>query len=297
MDIRQLKYFVAIVEENNITKAAKRLNIAQPPLSYQLKLLEQTLGIDLFKRYGKKLELTLAGKTLYKRAVYLINQLNETVDEIQDIKNGIRGEISVGVGHLDLYRLPDKINNFRKRYPEVTFKILDRDTNNLVRLLESRKIEMAILNLPIVIDSSTVEMLRLGDIKYSLFVPKSWDVEESKHTITYKEIEQLPLVLSRREDGVGGTYEAIIEESKKHGVKLNIICECNNPHSAFTFVEAGIGATIMPNYIFNRFSKHNIRPLEIVGSSLSMESVVLWSKDRYISKIAEEFIQEFVSDQ
>ncbi|MFP7225417.1 LysR family transcriptional regulator [Priestia filamentosa] len=75
MDLRQLRYFTAIAEEKQITRAAKKLHMAQPPLSHQLKLLEQELGVLLLERNGKEMELTEAGKTLYKRGKDLIEKL------------------------------------------------------------------------------------------------------------------------------------------------------------------------------------------------------------------------------
>lgn len=270
--------------------------MAQPPLSQQLKALEQGLGVELFERLGKKLELTLAGKSLYKRAVFLLDEFDETINVIQDIKSGVRGEISIGVTAFYSYMLPEKINNFRKQYPEVTFRILQGDANRLVRLLEEGKVELAIVNLPVAIDPSIVEVTRLGDIKFSLFVPTSWGIEESKHSITYKEIEPLPLILSRREEGNGGTYDAIIEEGKRHDVKLNIICECNDIHPVFTLVEAGVGATIMPDYVLDHFYNNNIQSINIVDSSLNSKSAILRAKKRYMSKIAEQFLHTLLKN-
>ena len=91
MDIRQLRYFLTIAQEGQITRAAKQLNMEQPPLSRQLKLMEEELGVLLFERSGKQLQLTHAGELLQNRAASLLNQFNETLTEVKEIHAGIRG--------------------------------------------------------------------------------------------------------------------------------------------------------------------------------------------------------------
>lgn len=96
MDIRQLKYFLTITEEEQITAAARRLRIAQPPLSQQMKGLEDELGITLFKRGPRHIQLTDAGKLLANRARQILELSDSTVREIDDFKRGLKGTLSIG---------------------------------------------------------------------------------------------------------------------------------------------------------------------------------------------------------
>ncbi|MGV2805411.1 LysR family transcriptional regulator, partial [Clostridium perfringens] len=123
MDIRQLRYFLTIAQEGQITRAAKQLNMEQPPLSRQLKLMEEELGVLLFERSGKQLQLTHAGELLQNRAASLLNQFNETLTEVKEIHAGIRGMLSIGAVVSCISLLPQRIQIFRQQYPEVTFKI------------------------------------------------------------------------------------------------------------------------------------------------------------------------------
>src|SRR5690625_5970018 len=91
MDIKQLQYFIAIAEEKNLTAAANRLHMTQPPLSIQLKQLEQELGVKLFERSNKGMELTDKGNILYKRAVNLVNNMEDIKNEIQETEKGKKG--------------------------------------------------------------------------------------------------------------------------------------------------------------------------------------------------------------
>ncbi|WP_312029591.1 LysR family transcriptional regulator [Paenibacillus sedimenti] len=103
MDIRQLRYFIAIAEEKQITAAAKKLHMAQPPLSQQLKLLEQDLGVKLFEKRGRFLQLTDAGNTLYRYAMKITKDMEEAQTEVTQIGSGVRGKLSIGINTISYY--------------------------------------------------------------------------------------------------------------------------------------------------------------------------------------------------
>ena len=127
MDIRQLRYFLAIAKEEQITRAAKALNMEQPPLSRQLRLMETELGVKLFDRVGKHLILTQAGYVLETRAKNLLHQLDETLVEVKEIDQGLRGTLAIGSAFSCVSLLPAKIKAFRTKYPLVSIKILEGD--------------------------------------------------------------------------------------------------------------------------------------------------------------------------
>lgn len=96
MDIRQLRYFLEIAREGQITRAAKRLHMEQPPLSRQLKQMEKELGVTLFDRSGKRLELTRAGELLRQKAESLLQQFHESLNEVKELDEGVRGTLAIG---------------------------------------------------------------------------------------------------------------------------------------------------------------------------------------------------------
>ena len=96
MDIRKLVYFLTIAEEGNISRAVERLHISQPPLSQQLKLLEEELGIVLIGRNTRKMHITDAGRLLQNRAKQIIELMEKTVKELRDLKEGLQGTLSIG---------------------------------------------------------------------------------------------------------------------------------------------------------------------------------------------------------
>lgn len=292
MDIRQLRYFVTIVNaNNNITKAAKMLNMAQPPLSQQLKALEQQLDVELFKRRGKKLELTEEGKLLYDRAIHLIEALDDVKKEVRDVQRGVRGQLSIGVSGFYSYMLPEKMKAFYERYPYVSFRVVQSDANRLIQLLESSDIELALVNLPVEMVSGQFAMERLDNIAFSLFIPKDWAWEMDE--ISFRNLADIPLILTRREDGSGGSYDAIMNECHRLQIRPKIIAECNDIQFALSLVHAGLGATILPDYIMNRLQGDNIQLVKIKDAYIFNESVILWRHHRYLSQLAQHFLTLF----
>lgn len=148
MDIRQLKYFIAIAEERQITAAARRLHMAQPPLSQQLKSLEHELGVELVERHGKSLELTEAGVMLYQHALTIVGMLEQSQMEVKEVGQGISGKLTIGINTLSDPDLPKLLLTFRQRYPKITYKIQQNDSAQLCKLVRERELELAIVRLP-----------------------------------------------------------------------------------------------------------------------------------------------------
>lgn len=286
MDVRQLRYFLTIAEEGQITRAAKKLNMTQPPLSQQLQMLEEELGTTLLERNTRSVELTEAGKALYKKGSLLLHQLDDITLEIKEIGKGIRGTLSLGTVKTGLHILTSMIAKFRDHYPSVTYKIWEGDTSNLAAQLKNRDIEAAIVRLPL--EDPELDMIRLTSEPYVLVVPQSWDMEEV--AIPMENIRDFPLLLLHRRAGKG-VYEIIVNECKRHGFEPNILCECPDPTILISLVSVGLGATILPQSAVSTFPLSTIRSVLLENCHIHSETAIVWLKDRSLSKAAHEFIQ------
>lgn len=198
MDIRQLRYFLMIAEEGQISRAAKKLHMAQPPLSQQLRLMEEEIGSVLLerKRNGKTMELTEAGKILYKKAQNILNLFEESILEVKEAGEGIRGSLSVGIVVSCVSYLPKRIKYFHENYPMISFKLRGGDPVEVSKQLEKRNIELAIVRLPLEMEG--LSMIPLGTESFVFVVPKNWRDFHSKEVIQMKEIEDVPLSFSDR---------------------------------------------------------------------------------------------------
>ena len=149
MNLKQLEYFIAVAEEKQVTAAAKRLNIAQPPLSYQLKQLEKELGVQLLKRTAHGVQLTPAGSTLAEYAKQIVDLTKITEYKVKNIDQGFLGTLRIGATSTSGGVLPnDQAAELIKAYPGVKFELSEGNTYQLLDLLNKNLIDVAVLRTP-----------------------------------------------------------------------------------------------------------------------------------------------------
>ncbi len=285
MDIRQLRYFIAIAEEKQITAAAQRLHMTQPPLGQQLKNMEQELGVQLVIRNGKVLELTDAGQALYKHAVHMTRLLEESENEVKEIGMGTRGKLTIGVNTLSSAPLPLLLRIFKTRYPKVTYKKQQSESLQLLRLIRERSIELAIVRLPL--ELNDFEVLRLQAEPFYFVTAKNFAPEA--HGFTYADIQRYPLILPSSE-GLG-LYQSIIDQFTERGLHANVIGECSDIVTLMEWVSSGDGATIVPESILHLHRGYDIQSFAIAENQLKFATGLIWLKERYLTKAAQHFIE------
>ena len=290
LDIKQLRYFYTIAEQGQITRAAKKLHMAQPPLSQQLKHLEEELGVILFERNGRQMELTQAGLILYKKAERILLEIEEIETEVKETSEGLRGKLSIGIVKTCFSFVPERVRMFRETYPSVTFSLREGDSYTVEQLIKSRESEVGIVRLPI--DMKPFSKIELAKEKFVVVIPDNTPEFHSKTTIKMKELEDIPLLLLHRVSGVG-QFEIVLQECRSHGFEPNVICECPDVSMLLSLVSSGVGATIIPASSLTSFPLPNLHVLHIEDSTIYAESAIIWLKDRYLSKPAKRFIETF----
>lgn len=296
MDMRQLRYFLAIANEGQITRAAKQLNMEQPPLSRQLKLMEQELGVVLFDRNGKQLQLTHAGELLRQRAIGLLNQFNETLTYVKELGEGVQGVLSIGAAVSCISLLPHRIQLFSKQYPQVTFKIREGDHDLISELLENRDIELAVTRLPFESDlhSQQYSILMLPSDPFVAVIPSAWRSEPNQATMTMHELAKFPF-LSLKTDKTHGMHDRVIQEFHQHELEPQILCECSSVAITVALVASGIGVTLLPKSVMTSFAIPDITQVAITNADFQSDVGVLWLRDRYLSRSARHFIEMFLA--
>jgi LysR family transcriptional regulator, salicylic acid-responsive activator of bsdBCD len=287
MDIKQLRYFSTIAEEGQITRAAKKLHMAQPPLSYQLKSLEDELGVLLMERNGKNMELTEAGEILYRRAKELLHQLDDTITEVKEVGQGIKGILSIGSVKTCFAYIPERIRQFREQYPKVRFRLYEGDSFRLAQNLRNREIELAIVRLPL--DLHDFSLLMLPADHFVVISSKHWPVSPK---MRIQELKHIPLILLHRVSGVG-LYELVIDTCRKHGFEPNVVCQGPDAAMLLSLARAGVGVALLPKSTLCSFPLTDLKISEIEDCKIESESAVIWLKNRRLSKAARQFLQTF----
>ncbi len=282
MDVRQLKYFLTISEEGSISKAAEKLHMSQPPLSQQLKLLEDELGVKLLERNTRNLKLTDVGEALLYRSRQILDLVELTTKEVKDINAGFEGTLSIGtVSSAGAALLPEIINSFHKQYPRISFEILDEDSDKITELLKDGIIDIGIIRTP----------FNLEDFEY-IYLPEEplviassqvfWD--ENKKFINLSELSDKPLIMHRR-------YEkTILHLCHKFEFEPRIFCKSNDVRTILMWANTGLGTAIVPKDSMNLLPNSNLKYIGISEPSLMVGTAVIWSKTRYISSVTRHFI-------
>ncbi|RKP51734.1 LysR family transcriptional regulator [Cohnella endophytica] len=295
MDMRQLRYFLAIAQEGQITRAAKQLNMEQPPLSRQLKLMEQELGVVLFDRNGKQLQLTQAGELLRQKAISLMNQFDETVTYVQELGEGVQGVLAIGVVVSCISLVPPAIQRFSEKYPQITFKIQEGDHFLLGELLENRDIELILTRLPFQSDfrSQHYSVLPLPSDPFVALVPSEWSPDPEERSMSMEQLARLPF-LTLKTERTTGMHDRVFHEFRQHGLEPRIISESSSVAITVALVASGIGAAILPKSVMHTFESPRIKQMTIADAEFRSDVGIVWLRDRHLSKSARHFMDMYV---
>ncbi|GAA4877612.1 transcriptional regulator BsdA [Paenibacillus vulneris] len=285
MDMKQLRYFIAIAEHKQISAAAKKLHMAQPPLSQQLKHLEEELGVTLVVRHARGLELTEAGRVLYKHALNMEKMMDQTRLEVKETGRGLRGRLALGVNTLSSEELPGLLVEYKARYPEMTYKIQQNESAQLCRLVREKAIELAIIRFPV--DLSDFSYLHLQSEPFYFVTALSGP--QSPEEVSYEYIGGSPLILPST-DGLG-LYQQIVDQLSRRGLEPHILCECSDIAMLLELVASGFGSALLPEAVLRLHRRSDIRICRIADETWTASSGFIWLKDHYLSQGAKHFIE------
>ncbi|MDQ0203279.1 LysR family transcriptional regulator [Pectinatus haikarae] len=287
MDIRQLKYFITIAEEGQITAAAKKLWMAQPPLSHQMKLLEDELGVVLFERGPRQIQLTDAGKILFNRARQIIELSDSTIKEIEDFKRGFKGTLNIGtVSSSGNILLNEGIAKFHKEYSGVRFEIHESNTYTLIDLLTRGLIEVGIVRTPF--KNALFHCRYAEEEPMAAVMDKKYDWQSGTN-IKLEELKGRPLIIYRR-------FDRLIEDvCAFHGFSPEVFCRTDDARTSILWANAGHGIAVVPASAVTLASHENLRVKIIEEKRLRTQITAIWMKGRYLSLLAEKFINHFTA--
>ncbi|MBD5103449.1 MAG: LysR family transcriptional regulator [Ruminococcaceae bacterium] len=285
MEIRVLRYFLTVVREQSITKAAEVLHITQPTLSRQLAQMEEEIGVRLFERGSRKITLTNEGLLLRRRAEEILQLVDKTEKELIEQDEQIEGKITFGCGELgSVQLLPDFFKSFHEKYPLVTFDIYSATADYVKEQMDRGLVDIGLLLEPI--DIEKYDFIRL-DIKERWIVVMRPDCPlAQKEYVTAKDLSELPLIMPRR---LKVQSELASWFGDYYG-SLNVLFTSNLNTNAAVMVSRGLGYSIVIEGMmpFWDQSKITYRPLY---PSLTATSVLAWKRGQPFSLATTKFIK------
>jgi DNA-binding transcriptional LysR family regulator len=245
MELRHLRYFVAVAEELHFTRAAERLGIKQPPLSSQIRQLEREMGTPLFRRETRGVKLTEAGALLFDEARRILDQVERAKVGVQSRARGETGHIHLGfAGATYLQRLVlSIIRAYRERFPGVVLSPEQSNTARLIAALHGGEIDVAFVRPPI-IDGEGIALDPLIDEPMMIVLPE-WHPDAGDPSMPLAALAQETLILFPRTIGPG-LHDAIIASCQRAGFSPKLGQEASQTVSIVHMVAAGFGVSVVP---------------------------------------------------
>lgn len=283
MDLKQLSYFVKIVEEGSISGAAKKLFMSQPPLSSQMKLLETELDCTLFERGSRTIRLTEAGETLYNYSRSLLQLSNVAKQETMNAARHFNGVLRIGiVSSLIGSDALGWLCGFSKQYPGIHYEINEADTYHLLSQFETNAIHLALLRTPFHTDSLTCKKLFTDSLV--AVGQESFFADNRSSAITLDDLTKLPLIVYRR-------WEHLLrKEFEDKNLSANWFCINDDARTTLYFVEMGMGVGIIPQSAATLVQKKGIVCRPVKNCDIATD-VVLAYNSTYLPECSRAFIE------
>lgn len=289
MEIRHLKYFLAVAEELNFTRAAKKLFIAQPPLSRQIKELEKELGAQLFNRNNKRVELTEAGIYFRSEVTALLQQLEKVKSIAQKIATNVSGEFRIGyISSTFSGTISTLLQHLTNLYPYVHFKLFELPTIQQIKALEVGNLDLGILRGPLL--SPNIETTRWFKDGYALVYNPQLQTIDNESSIKY--LAKATFVFFNK-NYAPQYYHSLLAICAQFGFVPNVVHESNNVHSIIQLVRKGLGVSILPASIAANHAFPEIRFLPLKSVDLFTE-VLLTTPKGQTSEITEVAIEQLL---
>lgn len=248
MDVRLLRYFVAVAEEGHVTRAAERLGIQQPPLSQQIKLLERSLNAQLFRRKPRGVELTDAGKALYAEATGILKRLEHAADVTRRAARGEVGQLSIGIASTAHFcpLVPRVIRSFRDMSPAVTVRLYEGGSSEMVEQVRNGGTDLAFVR-KVYAGTAELAVDKLLEEPMVVALPSNHPLARarSRRDIELKALAAETFVSYPRPEGPGLT-DVVVTACRAVGFTPRFGQEAPRPTSALNFVAAGHGISIVP---------------------------------------------------
>ena len=284
MELRTLHYFTVVAQELNITRAAEKLNMSQPPLSNQIKALEEELGVQLFIRGKRRLELTEEGGLLLRRAVQIQELADKTRQEIASLREGMTGVIYLSMVEGRAPFLAARwIAGFREEFPLVRYNLWNGSSDDVLDRLHKGLADLAVIAAPY--DTEHLEGFPVGREPWiAMLHPDHPLAQTVGDTIPLSSLAGEPLIVPSRKSRM----DAIRRWFGEIGAEPHILCEMSNYMDAAALTSQGVGISIFPQTV--DVSNGLVVSKVVIQPSRQVEYILVWNRGQPPSGLTREFI-------
>ena len=289
MELRHLLYFKAVAEQLHFRKAASKLFISQPPLSRQIRELENELGVLLFTRKEKRVNLTDAGKYFKTEVDAIFGRLEESRRVVRQIHNSESGELKIGyISSVYQPHLADVLKAMREVFPYSKTSLFEIPTSAQIRGLEQGSLDVGILRGPVQSEQLTIKTLFFDPFVVVVPGSKAGFKQEEK---LVAHLKHSPFIFFSKD--IAPHYnDKLLEICARLGFKPDIVHEANNAYSILQLVEAGLGVSILPHSLKEQYGHLKVSFFDLENIPVNTE-VVLAYKQNNKSAALKWFIENY----
>lgn len=286
MDIRHLEYFAEVAQHLSFTKASQTLHVTQPSISKAIKNLEGELGVPLFYRSSKQLELTDAGKAVLNNAKKVLDAFKNLTLELTDVTELKSGEIKIGIPPIvGAAFFSQLISQYKEKFPLIEIKLTEVGTKKIKKGVDDGTLDIGLI-CTVPAQGSSFEIINVLKDPLMLIVHREHPLA-SNSEVHFSQLANEPFILYRKDFTL---YDLIIEECSKSGFHPNIVCESSQKDFLLGMVEGKLGITMLPSKICQNIYSQDLVVLPISESAINLELGMIWKKEKYLSFAVREFI-------
>ncbi len=287
MDIRSIRYFLEVAQELNITRAAENLHMAQPPLSRQMQMLEEELGVELFVREKRRLHLTEEGLILKNRGAEILTLVEKTESEIREYRHGVSGPLYIAsVEGQGPYLMSHWISGFCREYPDVKYSLWNGSGGDATERLLKGLCDLALLIEPF--DHESLDSIAVGSEPWVAMIPGSHPLAETDgDAIPLRDLVGVPLIIPARKSRSMKIHDMFASI----GETPTVLCELSHYLNAYELVKQEVGVVIFPRSTGANFESSDVIIKNLTDPGYIADYVLVWDRKRRLPTAAEKFIE------
>lgn len=276
MELRHLRYFVAVAEELSFTRAARRLHIAQPPLSQQVRALEEELGARLLERTHHHVELTATGRQFLVDARAILAKTEEAVQKAQRTATGEEGTLHLGfvTSAMDEDTVPRLLREFQNRYPAVALRLEQLSSVEQVQALLGKAIDAGFIRPPV--DEPRLALHTITRESLLLALPAGHPLAQ-RARVQLRSLGTEPWVIVSR-DMAAGLNQKTVELCERAGFKPNVVMEVGEIQTIVGLVAAGFGVSLVPA-VLTRLHRRGVVYVPLASPHATVEVCLAYLRD------------------
>ena len=287
MEIRHLECFLKVAEKRSFSRAADDLHVTQSNISKLIKDMEDELGVQLFYRNPKSIDLTAAAETLIPEARQIVSSFRDVGNLIKNNDAELSGQVFIGIPPITaVVSFAEILGSFQRRYPKVRIRLYETGPLRVEDMLAAGSLDFGIFTPE---NKDLFEWIWFENDPHCLVMPETHPLT-GKETVRYADLDRQPLIIYSRDYKL---HDQLLARCRRAGAFPEVVFETIQLEMMLEMVREDLGVAFLPKKICEKLQRPGIVYRELSEESVDLKLALTWKKDRYLSAAAKRFLEEF----